>query len=390
MCGLFYWRKHVQKYIILVLTAWLIIGVDLKPSSTQNHLHPNVFNIGVHVKSPGVCLALDSSTGERLRRITDSAGKPIKLKKPAQRVIPLNVNSFEILRTLKATDLVVGVTEHIADDSFFYPGFQDYPNIGQRFAINHEMILACQPDLIITSTTTRAVDLDNKLVGTGISVVRYDFNRIATYTDEIKGLACLLDRERAAAVYLEFFHAQMDQVRSLIDRIPENQRPTVYLETDYGGGNNYMTCGSGHVQHELLTAAGGDNIFSDLSAYTAISPESVIEENPKIIMKYKYPAGHIRRKKDDIEELKSIQEEILSRRELSNIDAVKNKRVFVFDWYSTRGGAQYFLCLAQMAKWLYPDQLQNLNPRKVYARYLKEFQGLDIDLDVYGVFFYPE
>ncbi len=363
------------------MTAWLVIGADLKLVGVQGYLH---------LKGPGECLAVDSSTGETVRRITDSAGKTIELKKNVKRVIPLNVNSFEILRTLKATELIVGVTVHIVDDPFFYPGFQDYPNIGERFAISHEMILSCQPDLIITSTTTRAMDLDDKLVGTGISVVRYDFNRLGTYADEIKSLACLLDREKAAEAYLDFFHAQMDQIRSLIHRISENKRPTVYLEADYGGGKNYLSCGSGHVQHELLTAAGGKNIFADIHPYSAISPESVIELNPAIIMKYKYPAGHIRRKKDDVAQLKAIQEEILSRRELSNVDAVKNKRVYVFDWYSTRGGAQYFLCLGQMAKWLYPDQLKNLHPRKVYARYLKEFQGLDIDLDVYGVFFYPE
>ncbi len=371
----------MHKYIIFAMVVWLVPGVGLQLSCAQDC---------IDLKGPGACLSVDPTSGETVKHIRDSTGKTIELKKPIKRIIPLNVNSFEILRTLKATDLIVGVTVHIVDDPFYYPGFQNYPNVGERFAISHEMILTCQPDLIITSTTTRAMDLDDKLVGTGISVVRYDFNRIDTYTDEIKSLACLLDREKAAEVYLDFYHTQMDQIRSLLDQIPEDRRPSVYLEADYGGGKNYQTCGRGHVQHELLTAAGGKNIFSNTHPHAAISPESVIELNPAIIMKYQYPAGHIRRKKDDLEELKAIRNSILTRRELAYVDAVKNKRVYVFDWYSTRGGAQYFLCLAQMAKWLYPDQLKNLNPRKAYEQYLKEFQGLNIDLNIYGVFFYPE
>lgn len=72
------------------------------------------------------------------------------------------------------------------------------------------------------------------------------------------------------------------------------------------------------------------------------------------------------------------------------MDAIKNKHVYVLDWYSSRGGAQYFLCLTQLAKWLYPEQLKELHPRADYAEYLRKFQGIDIDLGVYGVFFYPE
>lgn len=329
-------------------------------------------------------------TVESIKTLVDSSGKTFVFCKPIKRVIPLSVNSFEVLRTLKATDLIVGVSVHVVDDPFDYPGFQDYPSIGERFAINHEMLLLCRPDIVITSTTTKPSDLDDKLIGTDIAVVRFYFNNLETYTDEIGRLADLLNKKEAADAYLEFFHTKMDAIRSAIERIPAENRPTVFLEADFGGGQNYMTCGNRHVYHQLLVAAGGVNVFSHVNFYSEISPEAVLAKNPQIIMKYKFPGGHINRKREQTGDLEAVRDEILSRSELVNVDAVKNERVYVLDWYSSRGGAQYFLCLAQLAKWLYPEQLKELHPRADYAEYLRKFQGLDIDLGVYGVFFYPE
>jgi iron complex transport system substrate-binding protein len=369
------------KRIIMAIAMVLIVAATIVPVQADQKSCPET--AGTYPQIPGRPV-------ESTKTLIDSSGKTFVFRNPIKRVVPLSVNSFEVLRTLKATDLIVGVSVHIVDDPFYYPGFQDYPSIGERFAINHEMLLLCHPDLVITSTTTNPADLDDKLIGTDIAVVRFDFNNLETYTDEIRRLADLLNKKEAADAYLEFFHAKMDATRSVIDRIPAKNRPTVFLEADFGGGKNYMTCGNRHTYHQLLVAAGGENVFSHVNFYSEISPEAVLNKNPQIIMKYKYPGGHINMKKEQTEDLEAVREEILSRSELVNVDAVKNNRVYILDWYSSRGGAQYFLCLAQLAKWLYPEQLKELHPRADYAEYLKKFQGLDINLGVYGVFFYPE
>ncbi len=43
-----------------------------------------------------------------------------------------------------------------------------------------------------------------------------------------------------------------------------------------------------------------------------------------------------------------------------------------------------------MAKWFYPDLFEDLDPQAIHQEYLTRFQGLDYDLDEYGVFVYPE
>ena len=333
---------------------------------------------------------VDQRDGGYPKTIVDSLGNTYKFYKPVRRVIPLGVNAFEALRTLKATDLVVGADRFVVNETFYFPGFQNLCNVGQRWGVNFEAVLSCNPDLIITSTNIKPSSLEDKLIGTGIAIVRYDFNNLETHVSEMESLAYLLEKEDAANEYLKFFHAKVDKIKSMIDQIPVNERPSVYLESAYSDGQNYRTCGVGCLFHNLLAEAGGVNIFADIDFYAEISPEAVLSKNPSIIIKYKYPDGHINRDKNDTKDLEAVREEILTRSELRNIDAIKEKRVYVFDWYSTRGGALYFLCLAQMAKWFYPDRFKDFHPRDDYDEYLRKFQGLDIDLNKYGVFFYPE
>ncbi len=42
-----------------------------------------------------------------------------------------------------------------------------------------------------------------------------------------------------------------------------------------------------------------------------------------------------------------------------------------------------------MAKWLYPDLFEDLDPEAFHQEYLTEYQRLDYDLSEHGVFVYP-
>jgi iron complex transport system substrate-binding protein len=45
---------------------------------------------------------------------------------------------------------------------------------------------------------------------------------------------------------------------------------------------------------------------------------------------------------------------------------------------------------AYIAKWLYPDLFEDLDPKALHQEYLTRFLKLDYDLDERGVFVYPE
>ncbi|WP_174590503.1 ABC transporter substrate-binding protein [Methanocella conradii] len=328
--------------------------------------------------------------GGTSKMVNDSTNKTFTFNRPIRKIISLTTQSFEMMRTLNSTDRIIAVPKYIIEDSFYYPGYQNYTNVGDTFTPDVEKIVSCDPDLVIVYTSTKTTVLDDKLKGTNITVMRFDFNKLSTYVDEINRLSDLVDKKDRANEYIAFYNEKVGRIQNVVTTIPQNEKPTVYLEADFGNGKGYQTCGKTHSHDEMLTLAGGVNIFGDINYYQTVSPESVIKKNPQIIMKYKYPAGDINRNINNTTDLQVIRNEVLSRPELQKVEAVKNGKVYVYDWYSTRGGAAYYLCIEQMAKWCHPDRLKDVNPRADYAEYLQKFQGLNIDLNHTGVFFYPE
>ncbi|MHC1631948.1 MAG: ABC transporter substrate-binding protein [Methanotrichaceae archaeon] len=342
-----------------------------------------------------LCLPLCTGvalSSEYPKTVTDSAGREVTIYKPIERIIVMNTESFEALRTLKATDKVVGVSKYIIEDDVFYPGFSGYPNVGTPWSIDYEVLLECDPDVVFTYTKyPKQSDLEDKFGGTNITVIRFDFSKLSNFVEEIRTMGYLLEREEEADEFIEFYNKQMGQIREGVENLPDGDKPKVYLEADFGGGKIYYTCGEGHGHHEMLAAAGGNNIFSDVTYAKEIDPEAVIVLNPDIIVKYKWPAdAGLDKEITDTKGLEEIREEISGRPELQNVTAMKNGRVYVFTRESTRGAARYFLGIGCLAKWFHPDLFDDLNPRAVYQEYLTRFQGLNIDLDEHGVFVYPE
>jgi len=317
------------------------------------------------------------------RQITDSANRTVIIYKPIKRIVTMSTESIEMIRTLKATDKVVGVSKYVVEDEVFYPGFSDYPNIGTPWSIDYEVLLECNPDVVFTYTKwPEPAYLEEKLKGTDIKVIRFDFNKPSNFVVEVKKLGYILDKKKEAEKFIKFYSNYMKEIRESVEM---EDKPRVYLEADFGSGKKYYTCGEGHGHHEMLVLAGGNNIFADVTYGKEISVEEVVRRDPEIIVKYKWPDGGFNK---DTKELEEVREEILGRPELQDVTAVKNKEVYVFTWYTTRGAARYFLGIGYLAKWFHPKSF-NLDPKEIYREYLTEFQGLDIDLDK-SAFVYPE
>lgn len=323
--------------------------------------------------------------------LKDSAGNIHTIDEPVERVVTMNTGALEVIRTLGAKDKVVGVSKYAIKDKTFFPEFHDYPNVGSAWSIDYEVILECEPEVLITYTKYPSPDeLEDKLVGTGITVVRLDFSHLSSYEKELKTLAYILGKVERAEEFLDFYENVKGEIERRTASLSDEERPKVYLEADFGSGKKYYTCGEGHGLHEVLVTAGGLNIFEDALYGGDVDPEEVISRDPEIIVKYKYPAGGFDKDISDTAELEEIRDEILSREELKGVTAVKNGKVYVITWYSTRGAARGILALGYMAKWFHPEIFADIQPREIYQEYLTRFQGLDINLQENGVFAYPE
>ena len=333
------------------------------------------------------------------RNINDSAGNEITIHKPIERIAVLTTEDYEILRILNCKDKIVAAGKYVVQSKEqgcgdLYADGAGFVNIGSpTSSIDWEALIKSSPDLIITyMSSPKQEDLNQNLKDTNITVIRWDSGNISQYIDIIDKMGYLLDRNDEAKKYDRFFEEKLGKYLDAVSDPSLGDRPEVYLEADFGGGQTYYTCGSGHAHNALLMAAGGNNIFSELQGFKQVDPESVALKNPEIILRYNYlkDSPGIDKDLSDTFALEALRDELLMRTELNQTPAVKNKNVYVFTWDCTKGGGRFYLGMGYLGKWLQPKIFQDYSPREAYQEYLKEFQGRDVDVVNKGVFVYPE
>jgi len=323
--------------------------------------------------------------------ITDAIGNVITVDDPNGTWVVLSTDALEALRAVGAGDKVIGVSKYVIENQLLFPEYGDYPNVGSPWSLDLEELVRLSPTYVITYTKyPKPAELEEQLDGTGIKVVRFDFSKLSTYTDEIEKLGYITGNVDNANEFVDFYESVVGMINETLSTLSDEEKLTVYLEVDTGGKPNYWTSGQGHGHNDVLVVAGGKNVFEDVEYYKEVDPEGVIERNPDKIFRYQWPAGAgWDQERTNTTVLEEIRKEVLNRPELKDVSAVVNGEVYIYTRETTQGPAKQFLCLPLMAKWLYPDLFENLEPREIYQKYL-EFQGLDLDLGGKGVFALPE
>lgn len=140
-----------------------------------------------------------------------------------------------------------------------------------------------------------------------------------TYND-ILNLGQIFHVEERAQELVAEMRAQADEITT---KLAETEPVSTFVY-DSGEGTMLSIGGVG-LENELLTLAGGANIFADQeSRYFDASIENIIEANPSAIIVYDYSISADSEQK--IEYLKSLSE-------LSEVDAIKNDKIIVLPIY---------------------------------------------------------
>jgi len=184
---------------------------------------------------------------------------------------------------------------------------------------------------------------------------------------------------------LEFYEKCLNSITSKTASIPEEKKPKVYL--GYGDFPTYGAYGKSAGAASRLEMAGGNNIFGDKikSDYATIDPEEIIAKNPDIIIRQVNEGGY---DVSNTTKMKALWEKTMNQTGWKNINAVKNKKVYVIS--SKLQNTRYFIGLLYTAKLVQPELFKDLDPQALHQEYLTRFQNLSIDLNKQGVFIYPK
>lgn len=305
----------------------------------------------------------------------------VTVGQPIKRLVVLTSDALEIVRALGASDLVVGVYSDIEKNSLFWPVLKDKSKVGNWKEINFERVVELRPDAVLCYAKHPGRELEDKLGGFGIQVIRLNFFKPARLAGEVEALGRITGREKRAVEISAWYRRQLDRLRDLLKNIAD--RPNVYIE----GDSNFHTAGPGSGGSDMCLLAGGGNIAAGLSIpYPEVSPEWVVTRNPGVIVKVANRGlGDPCYAMTTAVSLEKMRDSIMARPVWHHTDAVKWGRVHVIAneiWTGPRAiiGTYY------LVKWFYPDLSTDLDPEGLHREYLETFQGIRY----HGVYVYPK
>ena len=357
--GLLYWAK------------WFNPGLfaDVDPGAIHEELIQGFFGEDLEAvyAYPEIVTVLDGNEVE------------VTVNLPVERIVSINSGMTEILSALGCENRIVGRDEA----STLPPSVLELPVVADNsYLPNVELILEAEPDLLFAdSMLPYNAELYDQLVAAGVPIFISDTSdpEPTAHSDEtsidfscklVQKIAKIVDVQEIANEYVEYVQHYNNLVKERIENLTEDDMPNVLLEW-YAPYNTFVTPG--------LDQAGGINIAENQTEYAPVlSAEFVVEQNPDIIIRAIQSLNH--EEADFIE----MQTQIMDRPELSEISAVVNEQVYIYDW-AARGGIRCVVGYLYWAKWCQPTLFEDIDPAAVNSELNQMFFGTDIP----GVYAYP-
>ncbi|MBW2635916.1 MAG: ABC transporter substrate-binding protein [Deltaproteobacteria bacterium] len=319
---------------------------------------------------------------EKELTILDSLNRIVTVNKPVERVIALGNYRTEGVKIIGASDKIVGIDTTLESSPHYFSELLDRPFVGSWMEPDHEAIISLYPDIVITSANPKRISqLEEKLKPAGITVIGLDFYRTSLVKSEVGKLGYILDKRDEAKEYIDWRENYEDKINDLVDKLPEDEKPRVFME--WGSGEPARTYGKGSSGDTLCNVAGGRNICGELPEYPKVDYEWILKENPDVMIKY-VSLGENWGWNDAEEPAKLINDVIGIRPGYDEIAAVKSDRFYVISSEISWGCDDMF-AIAYMAKCFHPEL--DIDPEDVYREYLKQFMDVEYPEDL--IFAYP-
>lgn len=294
------------------------------------------------VLGTAVSLLLYSFGNRTTARNNGSTANHTKLKTfYPRRIVCMTPSITEVVFALGCGERVVGIA-----------GFSNYPaeamkkpTVGAFVNPNFEQLVKLSPDLVIVQG--KAEKLQQFCEQSGIRLLRvkmYDLATIYRSIDTIgKTLGC---HEQADRLCWEI-RIGLAKVEHAVRSLP---RKRVFLCSFRSRESLSMLCTTGSKTYlaELLSIAGGDNVFADLNQdYPQISKESLLKRNPQLIIE-PHPGEELSQKQ--LAQLRADWEL------LSNIEAVyRGDLTFPTEDYLLIPGPRMVLAAEKLAQLIHPE-----------------------------------
>jgi iron complex transport system substrate-binding protein len=230
--------------------------------------------------------------------VKDCAGEDVTFDEVPERVVTLDGYAAQTLVRLGVADKVVGTgfpAPFTADEAPHSERLAKIPVLAERVPVT-EVVAAQQPDLVLTSfeafggppgspkdadlVTMKAKGLSSCLsTASAAGKALTDLGPTYDYVRKLGAVFGVSDRAEQLVSELE------GRARAVAAKATSGNKPKVLvLQDNPVAGQPLQTSGAGTIAHAVITMAGGQSIFSDVSSMHAeISPEEVVQRDPDVV-----------------------------------------------------------------------------------------------------------
>ncbi|ELX8380000.1 ABC transporter substrate-binding protein [Providencia vermicola] len=276
---------------------------------------------------------------------------------------------------------------------------QKIPDMGfnDKGEVNTEVVIAQKPDLLIAQLRAKPAlegsGVVSRLKDANIPILYIDtfLHPIENTTTSIDMLGLVLNKEKEAKEYTDFYQARLSDIQQATAKI--QNKPRVFIEAK-AGANGSDSCCFTHNNAGwggLVQAIGADNIGSQFlpGASGTVSLEQVITTTPDVYIvtgsrwvnknNIAAPFGYGVTK----EENQRGFERLKNRTGFSQISAVKNNRLYGV-YHNFYNHPYNIVGMEYLAKFIYPEQFTSLKPEETYNQIIKTFTTIPIADALWG------
>ncbi|ASS73971.1 Fe3+-hydroxamate ABC transporter substrate-binding protein [Tumebacillus algifaecis] len=304
----------------------------------------------------------NSQTGSEVQQAPQGQLEPITLTNMGntltfadvpKKAVSLNQHATEIMLALGLQESMVG-TAYLDDQ--IEPEFQDayskIPVLSKEYP-SKEAFFAVEPDFAYagwkSAFTEQSLGTVKDLNEAGIKTYIQESSNMTEPTLEdvykdIQNIGRIFRVEPRANELIGKMKQEIEQTKQQIGDVKNPLKIFVYDSGEdkaFTAANNYMT--------HLIEIAGGKNIFDDIKkSWAEVSWEEVVHRDPDVIVIVDYGEQSADQK----------QKLLLSKKELADIPAIKNKRFIVLPLSAAAEGIRAPHALQILAKGMYPDRIK--------------------------------
>lgn len=205
--------------------------------------------------------------------VRDDAGRDVHLARPAQRIVSLMPTVTDLLIALHEQDRLIARTDFDTD-----PRIAHLPSLGGGLTPSIEWLAAQKPDLVISWPDRGARSLVTQLGRVDVPVYSArtesiaDTYRVLGHLGSLLGIPARTDSLRQA-------------LRNGLDAVRAGTRGKPLITVVYVVGlDPPMVAAAGTFIDELISVAGGRNIFPDLRLWPQVNLEDVLQRDPDVVI----------------------------------------------------------------------------------------------------------